>query len=184
MRSTENYCDMPLDHSCLADVGYVFPAQPIPFMVSAQATGGNIPTDHPTLAQEYLGQFDNDTSAVPTSGTSMGTLSSANSASSPSEISQAQSFPAQLAGSASSVTSQSSVDLRQCEWTVSHGRICGKLVGRECQDHLASAHGIFKIRSTEFVRCGVCGKLRKRKFILRHFRETHLGFPRRKRHAA
>lgn len=188
MRSTANYYDRPLEHSYPPDVGFVFPAQPVPPMASVQATGVNVPAEHPTIAQEYLGRFDNDTSAVPTSGTSMGTLGSANSASSPSEVSQGHSFPAQLAGSASSVprqmTPQSSGDLRQCQWKVDHGRICGKLVGRECQNHLASAHGIVQIPSTEPVRCGVCGKLRKRKFLLRHFRETHLGFPRRKRHAA
>ncbi|KAI5997439.1 hypothetical protein EDD15DRAFT_2194513 [Pisolithus albus] len=188
MRSTENYYDRPLEHSCLADVGHVFPPQPIPPMVSARATGVNIPVEYPSVAQDYLGHFDNDTSAVPTSGTSMGPPGPANLASSPSEVSQAHSSPAQRAGSASSVprqmTSQSSGDSRQCEWIVDHERICGELVGWECQHHLASAHGIFKIPSTEFVRCGVCGKLRKRKFILRHFRETHLGFPRPKRHAA
>ncbi|KAI6022209.1 hypothetical protein PISMIDRAFT_24164 [Pisolithus microcarpus 441] len=188
MRSTENYYDMPLEHSCLADVGYVFPAQPIPAMTSVQATGVNIPVEYPSIAQDYLGHFDNDTTAVPTSGTSMDTLSSANLTSSPSEVSQAQSFPAQLAGSSSSVprqmTSQSSGDLRQCEWIVDHGRICGEFLGWECQDHLASAHGIRNISAHKIIVCGACGKKEKRKFFVRHFREVHLHFRRRRQNAA
>ncbi|KAI5992915.1 hypothetical protein EDD15DRAFT_2367678 [Pisolithus albus] len=188
MGSTANYYARPLEHPCLADVGYVFPAQPIPPMVSARATGVNIPVEYPSVAQEYLGQFDNDTSAVPTSGTSMGSLSSANSASSPSEVSQVHSSPAQLPGSSSSVprqtTSQSSGDLRQCEWIVDHERICGELVGWECQHHLASAHGIRKISAHEIIVCGACGRKEKRKFFVRHFREVHLHFRRQRQNAA
>ncbi|KAI6117385.1 hypothetical protein EDD16DRAFT_1707701 [Pisolithus croceorrhizus] len=188
MRSTANYYNMPLEPSYPPDVGFVTSAQPFPSMASVQTTGVNIPAGHSTLAQGYSGQFGSDASAVATSSTSMGTLSSANLASSPSEVSQAHSFPAPLAGSASSVPSQtasrSSDDLRLCQWKDTQGNICGKLVGWNCQDHLASAHRIVNISSDKSVKCGACGEEKKRKFILRHIRERHLGFRRQRRNAA
>ncbi|KAI6117382.1 hypothetical protein EDD16DRAFT_1520066 [Pisolithus croceorrhizus] len=159
------------------DVGFFAPTQFIPPMVSVQPTGVNIPAGHSTLAQGYSGQFGSDASAIATSGTSMGILSSADLASS-----QTHSFPAPLAGSASSVPpqakSQSSGDLKPCKWRNNRGGICGELVGWHCQDHLAHAHGIFRIPSSRSIECGACGEQQKRKYILRHFREVHLEFRR------
>ncbi|KAI6125577.1 hypothetical protein EDD16DRAFT_422990 [Pisolithus croceorrhizus] len=188
MRSTANYYSMPLESSYPPDVGFVAPAQSSPSIASFQTTGVNIPAGHSTLAQGYSGQFGSHASAVATPSASMGTLSSANLASSPLEVSQAHSFPAPLAGSASPVPSQgasrSSDDPRRCQWKDNQGNICGELVGWNCQGHLASAHEIVNISSDKSVKCGACGEEKKRKFILRHNRERHLGFRRQKRNAA
>ncbi|KAI6018848.1 hypothetical protein EDC04DRAFT_2607738, partial [Pisolithus marmoratus] len=82
------------------------------------------------------------------------------------------------------VSSRSSGDLRPCGWKKNQGGVCDELVGWDCKDHLASAHGIVKIPSATRIKCGVCGEEKKRKFILRHFREKHLRFPRSKRKSA
>ncbi|KAI6159376.1 hypothetical protein EDD17DRAFT_901312 [Pisolithus thermaeus] len=175
-----------LEPSYPPDAGFIAPPQPIPSMDSVEATGFNTSVGHlTTLAPGCLRQFN---SGVGAAGTSVGTPSSVNYTSSPPEVSEAHTFPVHVADSVTSVspqvTSQSSGDLRGCEWKNGDGDVCGKPVGWECQHHLASAHGIRKIPADAILICGVCGEKRKRKFFVRHFREKHLRFRRRKRNAA
>ncbi|KAI6095913.1 hypothetical protein F5141DRAFT_623669 [Pisolithus sp. B1] len=185
VQSTVNRYDLSLEPSYLPDAGIVAPAQPIPSVCSVQATGFSTFVGNPTVTQGYTEQFSSGVSAA---GTSVGSPCSANFASSPSEVSQAHTFPAQLADPATSVypqvTSQSSGDLRGCKWKNDHGDICGEPVGWKCQHHLASAHRIRKIPADALVKCGACGEKKKRKFLVRHFREKHLRFRRRKRNTA
>ncbi|KAI6125201.1 hypothetical protein EV401DRAFT_1131522 [Pisolithus croceorrhizus] len=179
VQSTTNYYNMPLEPFCPPNAGFSAPTQFVPSMESVQATGFNTSIGYPTFAQGYVGQFGSDASTVTTSGTSVDTLSSTNLASSPSEVSQAHTLPAQLAVSAPpQVLSQFSGDRRPCQWRNNQGGICGELVGRHCQDHLALEHGIVNMSSSRSIECGACGEEKKRKFFLRHFREVHLGFSR------
>ncbi|KAI5997429.1 hypothetical protein EDD15DRAFT_342609 [Pisolithus albus] len=180
VQSTANPYDVPLEPSYL-DAGFIAPAQPIPFMNSFQATGSNT-SGHPALGQGFMEQYNNGVSAA---GASVSAPSSANFAVSPSEVSQLHTFPAQAANSAASVipqeTSQSSGDLRPCQWRNDQGEICGERLGWSCESHLASVHGIRKLPAYKVIICGACDEGKKRKFFVRHFREVHLGFHRRKR---
>ncbi|KAI6022334.1 hypothetical protein PISMIDRAFT_16121 [Pisolithus microcarpus 441] len=123
--------------------------------------------------------------SVSATGTSLCAPNSANSASFPPEAFLAHTFPAQLANSATSVPPQepphSSGDLRACEWRNDQGDICGVLVGWHCERHLAFAFEIRELPSLTVIVCGACGEEKKRKFIVRHFRDVHLRFLRRRR---
>ncbi|KAI6020694.1 hypothetical protein PISMIDRAFT_578460 [Pisolithus microcarpus 441] len=184
VQSTANPYDVPLEPSDLLDAGFIAPPWPIPSMNLVQATGFNTSVGHPTLGQEYMGQYRSGISAA---GTSVCAPNSANSASFPSEVPEAHTFPAQLADFATSVlpqgTAQFSSDLRPCEWRNNQGGICRQLVGWHCESHLASEHRIRKLPAHMVIVCGACGEEKKRKFFLRHFREVHLGFHRGRRNA-
>lgn len=158
------------------------PAQSIPSVTPVQATEATGPASHPALDQGNLESFGGGASAVVTSTNSVGSFATASMASFPSEVSHTHPFPVQFANSGP--PQQSFDDLRPCLWEDDQGGRCGELVGRDCQDHLASAHGILKISARTRIRCGACGKVGLRKFILRHYRERHLRFPRSKRNAA
>lgn len=180
VQSTANPYDVPLEPSYL-DAGFIAPAQPIPFMNLVQATGSNTSAGHPALGEGYVGQYNNGVSAA---GASVSAPGSANFAVSPSEVSQAHTFPAQVANSVTpQETSQSSGDLRPCQWRNNQGRICGQRLGWHCESHLASEHGIRKLPADKVIVCGACGEEKKRKFFVRHFREVHLGFHRGRRNA-
>ncbi|KAI6002651.1 hypothetical protein F5J12DRAFT_208689 [Pisolithus orientalis] len=152
---------------------------------SVQATKVNVPAEHPALPQVYLGPFSNDASAIVTSATSVGSLATTDMPAFPSEISQVHPIPIHFTNAtalgAPQVTSQPY--RRPCEWKNNERRICGELVGWHCQDHLAVVHGIISISGSTRITCGVCGEKKKRKFILRHFREKYIGFHRTKQNA-
>ncbi|KAI6046969.1 hypothetical protein EDC04DRAFT_2625863 [Pisolithus marmoratus] len=182
VQSATNYYDMPSEPSYSPNPGPVSPAYFIPSMVSAQATKVNALDRHPALTQGHLGSFGSNASADVTAGASVGSLTSATMTNFLSEAPQTYSFPAQLTNPVAlklpQVTSQSVADLKPCEWKDNKGEMCGKLVGWHCQDHLGSVHGIVNISSSTPVTCGACDERMKRKSILRHFRERHLGFRR------
>ncbi|KAI5992911.1 hypothetical protein EDD15DRAFT_955998 [Pisolithus albus] len=161
---------------------FINPAQPFPPMNWFQATGSNTSIGHPAPGQEYVGQ---NCSGVGAAGTTLCAPNPVNSASFPSEVSQAHTSPARLEDSATSVTpqetSRSSGDLKPCEWRNDQGGICGELLGRDCERHLALAHRIRGLPADMVVVCGACGEGKKRKFFVRHFREVHLRIPRQRR---
>ncbi|KAI5997435.1 hypothetical protein EDD15DRAFT_343228 [Pisolithus albus] len=175
---------MSLEPSDPLDAGFISPAQPFPSMNLFQATGSNTSIGHPAPGQEYVGQ---DCSGVGAAGTTLCAPNPVNSASFPSEFSQAHTSPAQLVDPATSITpqerSQSSGNLKPCEWRNNQGGICGELLGWSCESHLASEHGIRGLPAYKVIICGACGEGKKRKFFVRHFREVHLGFRRGKRNA-
>ncbi|KAI6018822.1 hypothetical protein EDC04DRAFT_446780 [Pisolithus marmoratus] len=73
---------------------------------------------------------------------------------------------------------------KPCGWRDSGDRICGILVTYDnLADHLAEIHSIKDLSSDVEIECRWClpGKMVKRRNILRHFREKHLGYPRRKK---
>ncbi|KAL4071185.1 hypothetical protein V8B97DRAFT_1964897 [Scleroderma yunnanense] len=77
-------------------------------------------------------------------------------------------------------TSRDGTVSKQCGWRDKHGTTCGVTITYQCQPHLAMAHGITKLSSNVIVSCKWCdpdNKMRRR-CILRHIREVHLGVPR------
>ncbi|KAI6146912.1 hypothetical protein BKA82DRAFT_336927 [Pisolithus tinctorius] len=154
-------------------------------VVSVQATEVNVPARHLALPQGYLGPCSDDAGAVVASASSVGSLATADTPAFPSEISQVHPIPIQFTNTAAGTPQVTPQPYRRpCEWKDNKGRICSELVGWYCQDHLAVVHGIVNISSSTRVTCGACGEKKKRKFILRHFRERHIGFRRSERNAA
>lgn len=160
--------------------GSHIPAQSIPAVMSVQATEVGVPAGHLAGAEGDLGPFSRDACAV---ATSIGFPVTPDTAGSALEVSQTHPVPIQLTNTATlgspQVTSQP--DRKPCEWKSNQGGMCGELVGWHCERHLADVHGIADMASNKLVTCGACGKGMKRKSILRHFREKHLGFRRSKR---
>ncbi|KAI6046959.1 hypothetical protein EDC04DRAFT_2625721 [Pisolithus marmoratus] len=73
---------------------------------------------------------------------------------------------------------------KPCGWRAGGDKICGILVTYDnLADHLAKIHHIKDMSSDVNIWCRWClpGQRVKRKNILRHFREKHLGYPRRKK---
>ncbi|KAI5997194.1 hypothetical protein EDC04DRAFT_2797678 [Pisolithus marmoratus] len=142
----------------------------------------------PDQVNAYSPPFGGDANAAAAFRGSGGTPATADMVGLPLGASRVHPFPLQFMNPATKeppkVSSRSSGDLRPCGWKKHQGGVCDELVGWDCKDHLASAHGIVKISSTKRVKCGVCGEEKKRKYILRHFREKHLRFPRSKRKSA
>ena len=64
-----------------------------------------------------------------------------------------------------------------CGWKV-NGVLCGVDITYDCQHHLATVHGITNMQAQTLVRCGWCGRLKRRGCLLRHVREVHLRVPR------
>ncbi|KAI5997191.1 hypothetical protein EDC04DRAFT_2797632 [Pisolithus marmoratus] len=163
-----------------AEFAAVSPAHLISPVVLGQVNQGS--PLYSTSSQPYLPPFGDDANATPTLHGSGGTPATAAMASFPLEASQIHPLPPQFTNSVTeeppNVPSRSSGDLKRCEWKNSQGDVCGTLVSRHCQEHLASAHGIFKMSSVTPVKCGACDEKMKRKSFLRHFRERHLGFRR------
>ncbi|KIN94952.1 hypothetical protein M404DRAFT_337192 [Pisolithus tinctorius Marx 270] len=170
-----NYYD--ISQSCYPNAEAVIPAQFIPPAIPVQATVASVPAGH--LAQGDSGPFGGGASAVFTSASLVGSLVTANIAGSPSEASPTHPLSTQFINSATSSSLQQTFsDLRPCPWKDDQGGICGEFVGRVCQDHLTTAHGIVNISGATLVTCGACGLQVKRESLLRHFREVDLGFRR------
>ncbi|KAI6018816.1 hypothetical protein EDC04DRAFT_444895 [Pisolithus marmoratus] len=159
--------------SCYPNVGSV-PAQIIPPAIRDQIS--QVLSTYPPPSQGYLGLPGGDASAPDNSESTLATASFLP------ETSQAHPVPPHSTNSMTQLppqlVPQSLGDLRPCPWKDNQGKICGKFVGRNCQRHLASAHGIVKISRRTLVRCGACDLWRMRSSFLRHFREKHLKFGR------
>ncbi|KAI6146910.1 hypothetical protein BKA82DRAFT_4157182 [Pisolithus tinctorius] len=127
----------------------------------------------------YLEPLNGGASSVATFGSSVGALATANLTNSPSEASQIHPSPTQPTTFATSGPPQQSFsDPRPCPWRDEQEVICNELVSWDCQDHLASAHGIVNISGSTLVTCGACDLQLKRESLLRHFREVDLRFRR------
>ncbi|KAI6018828.1 hypothetical protein EDC04DRAFT_2741379 [Pisolithus marmoratus] len=85
-----------------------------------------------------------------------------------------------LSGDAGAVVTTGSSVTALCPLRDGQGGICRTLLGYHCQDHLASAHGIHNMSGRTPVRCDACNSTVNRESIVRHIREVHLGFPRKK----
>ncbi|KAI6046976.1 hypothetical protein EDC04DRAFT_2625929 [Pisolithus marmoratus] len=179
-QSTANHYDMSFfEPYYFSYAQFAGPAHPISPVVLGQVNEGS---PMYSTSQPYFPPFGDDANATPTLCRSRGTLATADMASFPLEASQIHPCPPQFANSVieepPKVSSQSSCALRPCKWKDNQGVECGELVSRNCQEHLASDHGIVKMSSVTLVKCGACDEEMKRKSFLRHFRERHLGFRR------
>ena len=69
-----------------------------------------------------------------------------------------------------------------CGWVDEHGSVCGEPITYDCVTHLATAHGISKTSPRTRLNCRWCSPPRhmKRDSMLRHVREIHLGWKRRR----
>ncbi|KAI6046975.1 hypothetical protein EDC04DRAFT_3136207 [Pisolithus marmoratus] len=174
-QNTPNYYNV--SQPSYPSAGSAIPTRTISPATSDQVN--RIPPRYPPRPQGYLGPSNDNATAIVVSGSSRSTLSIA---SFPLEAFQTDPFPPRSTDFATQeppqVASQSFGDLRPCRWQDEQGDVCRALVGRNCQDHLRSAHGISNIPSSRLVMCRTCGSQVKRKYFLRHFREVDLGFRR------
>ena len=71
----------------------------------------------------------------------------------------------------------------RCGWRNKDGVICGLAINYDCRHHLSAVHGIIKLSTRTIVSCRWCKPANKmrRGGLLRHIRETHLGFSRSKK---
>ncbi|KIN99276.1 hypothetical protein M404DRAFT_815242 [Pisolithus tinctorius Marx 270] len=139
----------------------------------------HVPPACPGLFTGYLEPLNGGASSVATFGSSVGALATANLTNSPSEASQIHPSPTQPTTFATSGPPQQSFsDPRPCPWRDEQEVICNELVSWDCQDHLASSHGIVNISGSTLVTCGACDLQLKRESLLRHFREVDLRFRR------